>query len=94
MSSRHSTKGDIAAGPRAAQRSSGRPQAGLDLSLGHLSTPPTNHPAFPTVIRWRVWVLIDGRWARSAGAMPEAAALSYAQHARHATAFALEAEHG
>lgn len=80
---------DAALAPRQPARS-----AGLDLSLGHLSTHPVKRPLPPSVIRWRVWVLLDGQWKRSAGAMPEGAALSYALHVRHATAFALEAEHG
>lgn len=65
----------------------------LDLSLGHLRTSAANRPALPGSVRWRVWVMDDGgTWKRSAGAMPEGAAISYATHARYAAAWAFEAE--
>lgn len=68
----------------------GRPQAGLDLSLGHLRT--CIDPSIRGDVRWRVWVLVDDVWKRSAGAMPEGAALSYATHVRHASVWVFEAE--
>ena len=70
----------------------GRPQAGLDLSLGHLSTTHAESRGFVSAgaVRWRVWVLLNDVWTMGP-AMPEGAAITYARQHRFAQAFSFEA---
>lgn len=85
---------------RALRARTGRPQACLDLSLGHLRTtqgdgqlltPSSSLPFLPKDrIRWRVFLWIDGAW-ETGPTLPEGAAASYAARQRVAKAIAFEA---